>query len=153
MRSATPVSALMTTRITTVGPSDRMEVARSLFELRGFHHLPVLENQKLVGIISYSDYLRVVRSVFENKQDARTNEQILNATLVRDVMQTELVTLRPDDNVDQALQIFLRNQFHSLPVVDEQMHLVGILTSTDMMRLMEDVFARDVVPESGAEQA
>ncbi len=140
MTADMPVSRIMTTKVTTVSPTDTMDTVRQLLEKGGFHHLPVVEERRLVGLISYTDYLRLIRNVFSNNQEARVNERILQATLVKDVMTEHLLCLSPNDTVETALRLFKANHFHSLPIVDEHMHLLGIVTTMDLMRVLETVF-------------
>jgi CBS domain-containing protein len=122
-----------------------MEAVRKIFEKRGFHHVPVILDRKLVGLVSYSDYLRLIRDIFDNKQEEKTNEKLLNATVVQDVMSTVLICLKEDDSAEEALQLLMQNEFHSLPVVDEHNHLVGIVTTYDLMKVLEQVFAAEAV--------
>jgi CBS domain-containing protein len=140
MTADMPVSRIMTAKVTTVSPTDTMDTVRQLLEKGGFHHLPVVEERRLVGLISYTDYLRLIRNVFSNNQEARVNERILQATLVKDVMTEHLLCLSPNDTVETALRLFKANHFHSLPIVDEHMHLLGIVTTMDLMRVLETVF-------------
>ncbi|MBK8969326.1 MAG: CBS domain-containing protein [Lewinellaceae bacterium] len=136
----------MTKQPETVSPADTMEEVRKVFEKRGFHHVPVVENAKLVGLVSYTDYLHLVRSVFDNNMEVRNNEKVLHATVVREVMTTDLLCLSKNDTVEDALRIFKANQFHSLPVVDEHDNLVGIITTYDLMKVLERVFVGQQYP-------
>lgn len=140
MQSTTPIFRLMTRKPETVSPTDTMETVRSIFEKRGFHHIPVIEGDKLVGLVSYTDYLQLIRSIFENRLEERENEKVLNATIVEDVMTKNILCLSQQDTVETALRIFKANQFHSLPVVDDQHHLVGIITTYDLMKVLESIF-------------
>ncbi|TNE59649.1 MAG: CBS domain-containing protein [Bacteroidetes bacterium] len=140
MQATTPVYTIMTKRPETVKPSDTMEEVRAIFERYGFHHIPVVENEKLVGLVSYTDYLRLVRSIYENNQENQINEKTLHATLVKDVMTKNLLCLTKDDSAETALRIFKTNQFHSLPVIDDNHHLVGIITTYDLMKVLEKIF-------------
>ena len=140
MQANTPISRIMTRKPETVKPADTMEAVRKIFEKRGFHHIPVVDGERLVGLVSYTDYLQLIRTVFDNGQETRVNEKILNATLAKDVMTESLLCLSPADTTETALRVFKANQFHSLPVVDDKGHLVGIVTTYDLMRVLEDVF-------------
>lgn len=141
MQSTTPISRIMTRKPETVKPSDTMEDVRKIFEKRGFHHIPVIQEGKLVGLVSYTDYLQLIRSIFDNTQEVRLNEKVLHATVVEDVMTKNILCLSENDTVENALLIFKTNQFHSLPVVDAQQRLVGIITTYDLMKVLEKVFA------------
>lgn len=55
---------------------------------------------------------------------------------VREVMQTELVTVRPDAPVRDAIMLLLRHRISGLPVVDAQRRLLGVVTEKDLMRLL-----------------
>ncbi|MGI9161275.1 MAG: CBS domain-containing protein [Saprospiraceae bacterium] len=141
MQAETPIRTIMTRRPETVAPNDRMEVVREIFEKRGFHHIPVLEAGILVGIVSYTDYLRVVREVFSgNPAEAVVNERTLHAMLVQEVMTTDVLCLQETDTVETALRIFKTNHFHSLPVVDSHKKLHGIVTTYDVLKVLENVF-------------
>lgn len=140
MQSTTPIFKIMTKNPEIVQPSDTMEEVRKIFERRGFHHIPVVEDKVLVGLVSYTDYLQLIRTVFDNNQEQHVNEKVLHATIVKEVMTKSLLCLTKEDSVETALRIFKANQFHSLPVVDDNGHLVGIITTYDLMKVLEKVF-------------
>lgn len=140
MQATTPIFKIMTKHPETVKPSDSMEEVRQIFEKRGFHHVPVVSDEKLVGLVSYTDYLQLIRSIFDNNQETSQNEKVLHATLVSEVMTKDLLCLSKNDSVETALRIFKANQFHSLPVVDDHQNLVGIITTYDLMKVLERVF-------------
>jgi len=144
MQADTPISRIMTRKPETVAPTDTMEAVRLIFEKHGFHHIPVVDDGKLVGLVSYTDYLQLIRSVFDNNQEIRANEKVLNAVVVKDVMTKSLLCLSADDSTETALRIFKANQFHSLPVIDDKNRLVGIVTTYDLMRVLESVFLERV---------
>ncbi len=140
MQAATSIYKIMTRHPETVTPNDTMEAVRKIFERRGFHHIPVVEGEKLVGLVSYSDYLQLIRTLFDNNMEVQANEKLLHATLVADVMTKSLLCLTKEDTAETALRIFKTNQFHSLPVVDDNGNLVGIITTYDLMKVLEKVF-------------
>ena len=140
MQATTPVYKIMTKNPETVKPTDTMESVRDIFERFGFHHIPVTEGTRLVGLVSYTDYLRLIRNIFENKQEVHQNEKMLNSTLVRDVMTENLLCLSREDSAETALRIFKTNQFHSLPVINDEQELVGLITTYDLMKVLEKVF-------------
>ena len=134
----------MTRKPATVAPNDNLETVRVIFETQGFHHVPVVENGQLVGMVSYTDYLRVIRDLFNNTQEQRTNERLLHAILAKDVMTEHLMCLAPFDTVGDALRVFKTNHFHAVPVVEGDRRLVGILTTHDLIKLLEKVLAPEI---------
>jgi len=141
MKSHIPVSRIMTQRIASVRLEDNLEYVRQIFERHGFHHIPVVEGSKLVGIVSYTDYLRVIHDYFSNPESKPASEKLLHTLTVKDMMTENPVCLKPNDTVETALQVFRENPFHALPVTDEHGKLFGILTTYDVMKVFEDAIA------------
>ena len=141
MKNTTPVSKIMTRKPATVAPEDHLETVRIIFEVHGFHHVPVVENGQLAGIVSYTDYLRVIRDLYGNPQEQGTNERLLNAILVKEVMTEHPVCLAPTDTIEDALRVFNANHFHAVPVVEGDRHLVGILSTYDLVKMLEKLLA------------
>lgn len=134
----------MTRKPATVSPENNLETVRSIFEKHGFHHIPVVENDKLAGIVSYTDYLRIIRDVYGNADEKQSNEKLLHTILVKEVMTEHLVCLSPNDTVEDALRVFKANHFHAVPVIEGDRHLVGIVSTHDLIRVLERVLAPEI---------
>jgi acetoin utilization protein AcuB len=142
-----PVSEFMTQRVTTIGPSEKLEALRQLLESGGFHHVPVMEEGRLVGMVSYTDYLQVIGTHFQAGEDREESLIKLHSLRVWDMMTKDPITLRPNDTLEKALRLFRQHSFHSLPVTDNDGHLLGLLTTTDVMKSLEGALA----PEGSAD--
>lgn len=134
MLTATQVKRLMTTSVVALEPNDTMARVRDIFENNHFHHLPVVENECLVGIVSTKEVLNLVRNL-EDRYEQIKNENILTSTLVKEVMNKEIITISPTQTIYDAFKKLNSGYFHSLPVVEDN-KLVGILTSTDLTRFL-----------------
>ncbi len=122
------VSFVMTAdSILTVEADDSLERVKRIMQGHPIHHVPVLERGKLVGIISTSDLLRHASG---GADDASRDEDVK----ARNVMETSLVTLRPRDPLLKAARLLTQEQFSSLPIVDDEGELIGILTIRDLLR-------------------
>jgi CBS domain-containing membrane protein len=130
------VGDVMTREVVTLNEEDNLEhVAQGLARFR-FHHLPVVDGHKLVGMLSQRDMLRVATSSADHTAVSRTREKrFFENTFVRDVMRTTLVTARAEEPVKQAARRMLEMRYGALPVVDGEGNLVGILTENDIVRL------------------
>ncbi len=144
MQNTTPISRIMTRKPATVAPDDNLESVRSIFEKHGFHHIPVVESGKLVGIISYTDYLRVISDLYGNAGAERVNERPLHTKLVKEAMTEHLVCLAPTDTIEDALRVFQPNHFHAVPVIEGDRRLVGILSTHDLIKVLERVLAPEI---------
>ena len=142
MNTKAPVSSIMTTKVLTIAPDDPVKVAKELFDLNKIRHLPVLEDEKLVGILSGSDLLHFLRYLDKDSQEPYLNDLRLKNYKVGEIMQTELATVEEEDSIRSILEVFSQNVFHALPVM-RRGELVGIVTTQDIVKalLQEEVEA------------
>ena len=140
MATGWTVSDIMTREVITLFEEDNLErVSRELSHYR-FRHLPVVDDGKLVGILSQRDLLRASVGGLHAGPHARAREaRILEETFVRDVMRTDVRTARPDESVASAAQSMIDGHFGALPVVDGNGTLLGIITENDIVRVAAKV--------------
>ena len=132
MKLNLPVSTLMTIDVITLDPKDKLQAAKDIFESHSIHHIPVMENGNLVGILSKTDYLYFMPQIDpESNERYRTDLRLKNYT-IREAMMKGVITVRPDTTLKAALEIFSENLFHALPVIDNG-QLKGILTTHDIL--------------------
>ncbi|MFN0216940.1 MAG: CBS domain-containing protein [Saprospiraceae bacterium] len=129
-----PVSSLMTDHkhLVTVAPEENLAQIKEIFDNHKFHHIPVVHFREIVGIVSRSDFDYFMGGASHYEEDKYVNQLRLERTQVKEIMVTHLGKLEPDDRINVALEIFLINRFHALPVVEDG-DLVGILTPFDIM--------------------
>ena len=130
-----PVSSLMTRNVISVNPNDPLSKVKHIFEEHSFHHLPVTENEKLVGMVSRTDFAYYFGSISKLSESRNANEAYLYNHTVNAIMVKGLGKLEPDDRLEIAIDVFSRNLFHALPVV-ENGKLVGILTTHDIIKTL-----------------
>lgn len=133
MNILTPVRSIMITDLYTVHPKDTLYKAKELIDTHAIHHLPVVEFKKIVGIISKTDLLYFVKGAKKlSEQDELRNKMWLSHCQVKDMMSTQLATLNPEDTIRTAIEVFQKNLFHALPVVENN-DLVGMITTYDLL--------------------
>lgn len=132
-----PISGFMTRKLITVTPADKLSMIKEIFEKNRIHHLPVVRYTTLVGIISKQDLHHFVRGLVVSDQDRDFEEARLHHYTAEDIMTTGIATLSSGDRINVALQVFLENLFHAIPVVDNG-ELVGMLTTFDIIRALSD---------------
>lgn len=129
------VSQFMTFYPVTVLEDTRMYIVKEILEKASFHHLPVVnEDQNIVGIISKSDLnvLLTWESRFELKCEKK-NMLLLNSMIAKDLCNHKLHCIHANDSIEESVEIFRQNNFRSLPVLDDDKKLIGILTPYDLM--------------------
>ena len=122
------VREAMTPRPTVVAPETEIEAAQTLMRRGRFRHLPVVAGDALVGIVSERD-LHVA--------DAEDAAELRHRS-IRSVMTANVITIGPDDPVEEAARLMLENKVSALPVV-EGAALLGIITESDIFRAFVDV--------------
>lgn len=135
MKKNTSIKKIMSTEISTITTLTKLSETRSLFAELGVHHLPVVDGgNKLIGLLSFSDLLRVDSGELYKQDSKQADALIDNLSSVEEVMTSTLVTARPETTIREATEILSGGKFHSLPVVEPDGTLVGIVTSTDLLR-------------------
>ena len=137
MNLLTPVSELMTKDLITVNPADKLKVVKLIFDTHNIHHIPVVRYRKIVGIISKTDLLHYLKGMGNLPYKDPRNEGRLLLTTAEDIMTTGIGKLEPTDRIDVALDVFRKNIFHALPVVEND-ELVGIITTHDIITALAD---------------
>lgn len=117
-----PISGIMSTKLITISPDEPLTTVKELFSGKRIHHLPVVEDGKLIGLITTADLLWLNKG-FDQYSTIK----------VREVMTTKLATLEPTDKIGSAAELFLLNRFHAVPIVSDN-SLIGIVTSFDILK-------------------
>lgn len=129
-----PVSEIMSSHITTLGPDDSVKLAGAHFESGGFHHLPIVDSRKRVlGIVSDRDYWKTVSPYLDTPSESKRDFMIMNRA-IHTIMTREPKTVDEHTKIGEAAKILVENQFSSLLVTDEDNKLKGIVTWKDFLR-------------------
>jgi acetoin utilization protein AcuB len=131
-----PISGIMTKKLWTVIPTDSLTVVRDLFTQHNIHHIPVVRHKELLGVISRTDYYRLLHGPRLEDQNlaSEINEEILNKFTAADLMTKHVATLQSDDKIGSAAELFLENVFHAVPVMNSDNELEGMITSYDIIK-------------------
>ena len=138
MNLLAPVSTIMTKDLITVGENDPLKKIGEIFSANRIHHIPVVDNGKLLGLVSKSDYLFFKRGfnggIIEKDIDAFR----LKTHTAGEIMTKGIATLEADERINVALEVFKENLFHAIPIL-ENGKIAGIVTSLDVIKnLAED---------------
>ncbi|MEM8894299.1 MAG: CBS domain-containing protein [Bacteroidota bacterium] len=131
MNEVSLVSHLMTTNIETIQPDLTLKSLGQLLSTRHFRHLPVLEDGELIGIISRTDYDKVMVGLQLAHRSETDIDDILKTTPVAKVMTKDVQTVTPSTTTEEVMKIFREVSFHALPVMDGG-KLVGIISHHDV---------------------
>lgn len=125
------VKDLMQKEVATLQVADHLDLAGDIMALGRIRHLPVLEGEKVVGIVSQRDLFRAgISSVLQFRP--ATEREWLAKISVKEVVVKPVTTVSPDDPVARAVDLMLRLKIGCVPVVAEG-KLVGLLSESDLL--------------------
>lgn len=129
------VGQRMTKSVITVSPGDTLKAASGLLKEHRIHQLPVVENGELVGFVSGTD---IRNSTFETSTVTQLGKILVKNRTVSEIMIRDVITVTPEDTVEDALLAIQRRRLGALPVADGK-KLVGIITKRDILAAFCDV--------------
>lgn len=135
MKQQVPVSTIMTTNIIKLNSTDTLTKAESLFKKNHIRHIPVVNGNKIVGILSYSDLLRISFADAVDEDDNIVDTTVYNMFSIEQVMSKNIVSVTPDTSIKATAEILAKREFHALPVCNGNL-LVGIVTTTDLIKYL-----------------
>lgn len=129
------VSEIMTSKVCAIDADKPVAYAAKMMRDEDVGLAPIVESDRLVGTLTDRDI--AIRVVAEGRDP--------ESTLVREVASTDLVTVDPQQGLDEALRLMAEHQVRRLPVVEEDGRLVGVLAQADIARQADDRKTGEVV--------
>jgi CBS domain-containing protein len=140
MKKGTPVATIMSRNVITLKHSDELLTAEKLFKKYHIRHIPVLKGDKLIGMLSYTDLLRIsFADAIEDNSESDVETIVYNMFTIEQVMAKNLITIPSTSTIKEVAQVLSKKEFHALPVV-EGSNLVGIVTTTDLINYFLEQF-------------
>ena len=125
------VADVMTTHPLSVDPEDSIQQALDIMDQENIRQLPITNQKELIGIITDRD----IRSFLGGRSLSFLEEQeVAMKTKVGSVMTDKPITLSPDDDLREAVELLLEEKVGGIPVVDPEVGLIGIITYVDVLR-------------------
>lgn len=142
------VANWMTKDVITITPDRSMMKCSKVMKDKSISRVPVVDdNGKIMGIVSDRD----IKDASPSKAttlDMHELYYLLSEIKIKDIMTKKVVTIRADETVEKAAVLMLENNFGGLPVVDEEGVVVGIITDTDIFKVLVEISG---VYEGGAQ--
>lgn len=132
---------LMSRKIFTIGPDDKLLHLEEHMEKFRFGHLPVVKDEKLVGLITHGDLLHASASFLTQK--AKEIDEIIHNFPASRIMRRDIVTVRPKDKLTDVAKLMWDAKVGCVLVTEEGDKLVGIITEGDFIRLAHHFLAAD----------
>ena len=126
---------VMTSKVCSIDVDKPVAYAAKMMRDEDVGLAPIVEGERLVGTLTDRDI--AIRVVAEGRDP--------NSTRVSEVASTDLVTIDPEQNLDEALRLMAQHQVRRIPVVEEDGRLVGVVAQADVARQADDRKTGEVV--------
>ncbi|MGE5294091.1 MAG: CBS domain-containing protein, partial [Solirubrobacterales bacterium] len=136
------VEEYMTRDVVTFEEDDEIGKIWTCLVRQSYRRVPILRDGRLTGIISRTDLIRARMSDFNPRLFSRMSAQHSQRPLVQDAMTVGLLTTTPGSSILEAAEILVAHRITGLPVVDDSMRLLGILSEKDVLRLLDSAPSR-----------
>ena len=126
------VNEIMTSKVITIGMDDTLGQIQKVFETYKFHHVLIVEDEELIGIISDRDILKEISPYINTlSEDSRARKTL--TIKAHQIMTRKPITVEPDILVENAASIMLKKNISCLPVVSPSGNIEGILSWKDIL--------------------
>lgn len=123
------ISAIMTKNVVCVSPNQKILDVKHIFEKRDFHHhIPVTENNKLIGMISLIDFMYKIEGA-----GLDDNNDVYNKLVVKDIMTTNPYFSDPNQSIEDVATELSKGRYRAIPIVDDK-KIVGIVSTADIIK-------------------
>ena len=130
-----PVIEFATKEVVTVGEKEKVFNAMKTMVRLDIRRLPIVRGEKLIGIITMLDILDAIYSWLSDNTSGGSLYSDIYMKNVVEIGTRSVVSVRPHTPVSEVISLFLRHNFGSMPIVDEEGRLVGIFTEWDVIKL------------------
>ncbi|MEP6793436.1 MAG: CBS domain-containing protein [Saprospiraceae bacterium] len=140
MEKGALIKEIMTAELVTAVKDETIESVKNKLQINRIHHIPVVHGKHIVGMISLSDIHMMEHhfTLFHSKLAEEINRKIFSTILAKEIMTSQVIKVREDEQLTVAVDLFKENVVHALPVVNKSGKLVGILTPMDLVRYAYD---------------
>lgn len=139
MKRLESVSKIMTRELITLSLSDDLYKAEKLFKKHHIRHIPIVEEEHIIGMLSYSDLKRISFLDSYDAHEVEIDNAIYKILSIKQLMVKNPIKINSSITVKSVAEILVKNEFHVLPVVENDI-LVGIVTTTDLLRYLLDQY-------------
>ena len=132
------ISTIMTRSVHTLDVNSKLSDVRRALITNEFHHMPIVDGDRLVGMISWRDLVRAYRTARNaDASDPFGIDEVLDrSSRIEEAMTRDLVSVRDDDSIDRAIDLIADAHVHSVLVFDSEERLVGIVTDKDIVEYL-----------------
>jgi CBS domain-containing protein len=138
MKKKEPILNIMTKDVVVLTLKDSLFDAEKLFKKHHIRHIPVVDKDRIVGMLSLTDLLRISFGDSYSDTDI-VDSAMYNMLSIGQIMANKPEKVSSNTTIRDAAALLASKEFHALPVVDNE-KLVGIITTTDLLNYLVDLY-------------
>lgn len=127
------VENIMNRDVVTLSLDERLKTIQELFNEQKFHHVLVVEDNKLVGVVSDRDILKQL-SPFLSTAAERTQDRSTLDKKIHQIMTRKPITVDKETLIEEAAEMFVKKNISCLPILTEEKEIIGIITLKDILK-------------------
>ena len=128
---------IMEKKVVSLGPSSSLMDAASIMHEHNIRHLPVVEHNEVVGILSERDLRGFLEELYESTQETSDGFRRKNIS-IREVMQNKPLTVDPSADLVEVIDLMIENKVGAMIVSDELGQLRGIISYEDILKIARE---------------
>ena len=122
------ITSIMTKNVVCVKPDQVLLDVKHIYEKKKFHHhIPVVENEKLIGMVSLIDFMYNISGAGINDDN-----KVYSELKVKDIMTSKPYSLTVDATIEDAAKVLTNGKYHAIPIVEDS-KVVGIVSTADII--------------------
>ena len=129
------LSDIMSKRVVTVEMDDKLSTVKDIFDNLRFHHVLVVEKEKLLGIVSDRDLLKALSPRLGTPSETPSDTATLNKR-AHQIMTRNPITLTPQASIQEAINVFNTHRISCIPIVDSDGKPVGLVSWRDILKTL-----------------
>ena len=129
------LNKVMSTNLITLELDDDLGKAKAIFDQHKIHHILVLNDKELVGVITDRDIYKHLSPTIGTKKETPRDYSLLQKKLHL-VMNRNLTTASENDTLNEAVLLFHDNHISCLPIVNDKMEPLGIISWRDILKVI-----------------
>ena len=137
MNSNAPISTIMTRELVTLNLNDSLYEAERLFKKNRIRHIPVVDNEQIVGILSYTDLMRISFGDAVVLGEIARENVVYDTFTIAQIMKSAVDSVSSNTTIKEVAIVLAAKEYHALPVIDDG-ELKGIVTTTDLLNYLTE---------------
>ncbi len=130
------VEDIMNTDVVTIDMDARLKTVQEIFNKRKFHHILVTEDNELVGVVSDRDILKELSPFIDTSSERPQDRSTLDRR-IHQIMTRKPITAEKETTIEEAADIFIKENISCLPILSSQEEIIGIITRKDILKRLE----------------